>query len=129
MNRFMLLIISLLVSLYSVSTGLFFILLPSDNWILWPQKWLMGTPFHDLRMPGILLIVIVGATNCWGVWNLLKEHPRQFDRAMLGGYGLMIWVIIELLLNRELYLIHLTAIVLGAAQVLLAFQEKDKWAV
>jgi hypothetical protein len=115
--------------MYAVTTGLFLILMPGEDWILWPQQWLNGTPFADLRLPGIMLLIAVGVSNGWGVWNLLNDHPRQYDRAMLGGYCLTIWIIVELLLSRELYLIHVTAFLLGILQVLLAFQQKEKWAV
>ena len=61
--------------------------------------------------------------------NLLNENPKQYDRVMLGGYCLIGWVIGELMLSRELYLIHITALLLGALLVLMAYQEKEKWAV
>jgi len=129
MLHLMLTLISLLVSLFSIITGIFFILLPHQEWLLWPQRWLQGTPFTDLRVPGFLLLSLVGITNCWGFWSLIKEHPRQYDRSMIGGYCLMAWVVGELLLSRDLYLIHVSAALLGILQVLLAYQQKDKWAV
>ncbi len=124
-----LILLCLFICMYAVTTGLFLILMPGEDWILWPQQWLNGTPFADLRLPGIMLLIAVGVSNGWGVWNLLNDHPRQYDRAMLGGYCLTIWIIVELLLSRELYLIHVTAFLLGILQVLLAFQQKEKWAV
>lgn len=124
-----LILLCLFIFLYAVTTSLFLILMPGEDWILWPQQWLNGTPFADLRLPGIMLLIAVGVSNGWGVWNLLNDHPRQYDRAMLGGYCLTIWIIVELLLSRELYLIHVTAFLLGILQVLLAFQQKEKWAV
>jgi hypothetical protein len=124
-----LILLCLFIFLYAVTTSLFLILMPGEDWILWPQQWLNGTPFDDLRLPGFMLLIAVGVSNGWGVWNLLNDHPRQYDRAMLGGYCLTIWIIVELLLSRELYLIHVTAFLLGILQVLLAFQQKEKWAV
>lgn len=129
MRQGTLILLCLFICLWSVTTGLFLILMPGEDWLLWPQQWLRGTPFADLRLPGILLLIAVGASNGWGVWNLLNEHPRQYDRAMLGGYCLTIWIIVELLLSRELYLIHVTAFLLGILQILLAFQQKEKWAL
>ncbi len=129
MRQGTLILLCLFICLYSVTTGLFLILMPRENWLLWPQQWLTGTPFPDLRLPGIFLLVAIGLSNGWGVWNLLSDHPRQYDRAMLGGYCLTIWIIVELLLSRELYLIHVTAFLLGILQILLAYQQKEKWAV
>ena len=125
----MLLAISLLISLFAVSGSVILMLEPHENWMLWPQVWLLGTPFTDFRIPGLLLFSIVGASNSWGFWNLLNEHPKQFDRAMVGGYCLLCWVVLELLLSRELYLVHASAILLGAMQILLAYQQKNRSAI
>lgn len=124
-----LLLLSLAISLLTSLTGLMLVLMPKQNALFWPQQWLTGTPFQDFRVPGLLFILLVGATNFWGFMNLLNEKPRQYDRAMLGGYSLIGWVMVELLLSRELYLIHVSALILGILLVLLAYQEKDKWAV
>ena len=125
----MLSLLLLLISLFTTIIGIFVMILPAENWILWPQQWLVGTPFNDLRIPGLLFFLSVGMTNFWGFWNVWNEHPRQFDRAMLGGYTLIGWVTVELLLSRELYLIHVTNLFLGSLLVLLAYQQKDKWAL
>ena len=73
-------------------------------------------------------MILVGSTNFWGFLNLLNDKPRQYDRVILGGYCLIGWVLGELMLSRELYLIHVTALLLGAMLVLMAYQEKEKWA-
>lgn len=129
MRQGMLILLSLFICLYATTTGLFLVLLPREDWILWPQQWLSGTPFTNLRVPGILLFLLVGVTNGWAAWNLINEHPRQHDRALWGGYCLISWIIFELLTGRELYLIHLSAFLLGILMVLLSYQEKEKWAV
>lgn len=125
----LLLLLSLVVSLLASFTGLTLIFLPHQDALLWPQQWLNGTPFHDFRIPGLLMLTLVGSTNFWAFLNLLNDKPRQYDRVMLGGYCLIGWVMGELMLSRELYLIHLTAIMLGTLLVLMAYQEKEKWAV
>ena len=125
----LLLLLSLIVSLLASFTGLALILIPDQDALLWPHQWLAGTPFHDFRIPGLLFILLVGSTNFWGFMNLLNDKPRQYDRVMLGGYCLIGWVLGELMLSRELYLIHVSAILLGALLVLMAYQEKEKWAV
>jgi hypothetical protein len=129
MLHVILLLLSLIVSLITSLTGILFMLMPHQNVFLWPQEWLNGTPFRDFRMPGLLFVLLVGATNFWGFMNLLNDTPRQYDRVMLGGYSLIGWVMAELLLSRQLYLVHVSALILGAMLVLLAYEEKSKWAV
>ncbi|MBM3432165.1 MAG: hypothetical protein FJX92_04065 [Bacteroidetes bacterium] len=129
MRKNALLALCLFISLVSSVIGLILILMPQEDWILWPQQWLLGTPFTDLRLPGLLLLALVGATNGWAALNLINEHPRQYYRSMLGGYCLTTWIIVELLQSRELYLIHVSAVLLGILQILLAYQQKRKWAV
>ena len=125
----MLTLLLLFISLFTTIIGIIFMIMPAENWLLWPQQWLAGTPFSDLRIPGLMLISIVGITNIWGFWSVWKKHPKQFDRAMLGGYALIGWVVTELLLSRELYLIHVSNLFLGSMLVLIAYQQKEKWAV
>jgi hypothetical protein len=129
MLHFMLTLLLLFISLFTTIIGIIFMIMPAENWLLWPQQWLAGTPFSDLRIPGLMLISIVGITNSWGFWSVWKEHPKQFDRAMMGGYALLGWVVTELLLSRELYLIHVSNLFLGSMLVLIAYQQKEKWAV
>lgn len=124
----LLLLLSLVVSLLASFTGLFLILMPNQDALLWPHQWLAGTPFRDFRVPGLLFMILVGSTNFWGFLNLLNDKPRQYDRVILGGYCLIGWVLGELMLSREMYLIHVTALLLGAMLVLMAYQEKEKWA-
>lgn len=129
MLQFILTLLLLFISLFTTIIGIVFMIMPAENWLLWPQQWLAGTPFSDLRIPGLILISIVGITNIWGFWSVWKKHPKQFDRAMLGGYALIGWVVTELLLSRELYLIHVSNLFLGSMLVLIAYQQKEKWAV
>ena len=129
MMRSILMILSLGISLLFSLIGILLVVVPEQNAWSWPQQWLAGTPFHDFRIPGLLFVLLIGTTNFWGFMNLIKENPRQYDRVMLGGYSLVLWVMIELLLSRELYLIHLTALFLGGLLILMAYQEKEKWAV
>lgn len=125
----MLLVLSLIVSLLTSLTGILFMLMPHQDVFLWPQLWLAGTPFHDFRLPGFLIVLLLGSSNFWGFMNLVKDNPRQYDRVMLGGYSLIGWVMAELLLSRQLFLVHVTALFLGAMLVLLAYEEREKWAV
>ncbi len=125
----MLLIMCLVNSLMVCIVGLSLVLFPTTDWTLWPQRWLLGTPFRDLQIPGILFLLLIGLSNTWGFWNVYRENPRQFDRAMIGGYSLISWVLSEILLSRDLYLIHVSALLFGAIQVLIAYQQKNKWAV
>jgi hypothetical protein len=129
MLHFILTLLLLFISLFTTIIGIIFMIMPAENWMLWPQQWLAGTPFSDLQIPGLMLICVVGITNIWGFWSVWKEHPKQFDRAMLGGYALIGWVVTELLLSRELYLIHVSNLFLGSMLVLIAYQQKEKWAV
>jgi hypothetical protein len=129
MIRKMLLIVCFMNSLLISAMSLTIILFPETDWAIWPQRWLVGTPFQDLRFPGILFMIIIGLLNAWGFWNVFKENPKQYDRAMLGGYVLIGWVASEILLSRELYLIHVSALLIGALQVLMAYRQKNKWAV
>lgn len=125
----MLLIMCLLNSLLTCLMGLIIILFPRTNWLIWPQRWLLGTPFQEMRTPGIFFLLLIGISNAWGFWNVMRETPRQYDRAMWGGYCLIGWVMFELLMSRDLYLVHVSAILFGVMQVLLAYQQKNKWAV
>lgn len=125
----MLLIMCLINLLLTCLMGLILVIFPTTDWMFWPQRWLSGTPFPDLRIPGICFLLMIGLTNAWGFWNVMHENPKQYDRAMLGGYSIVGWVIFEMLLSRELYLIHVSALLFGVIQVLLAYQQKNKWAV
>jgi hypothetical protein len=125
----MLIIISLLSTLIVIATGVCIVVAPQDNWMIWPKKWLIGTPFDNMMIPGLVFLTFIGIVNGWGVWNLFREHPKQFDRVMPGGYLFISWIVVEILLSRELYLIHVSMILMASLQILLAYQQKEKWAV
>jgi hypothetical protein len=48
MLHFMLTLLLLFISLFTTIIGIIFMIMPAENWLLWPQQWLAGTRVrHD----------------------------------------------------------------------------------
>jgi hypothetical protein len=78
-----------------------------------PLSLLEHTAFHDFVVPGLLLAGVVGGINTLAGVLVLRRHPRANAEAMVSGAVLAAWILIEVLLLRNVHWLHGVYLALG----------------
>ena len=122
----------ILVSFVAVTatlSGLFMISNPDGGVMNLPLSLLVGTPFKDFLIPGILLSTIVGGVNLLAVFYNIQRHVNRYNWAMAGGIIISGWIVVQMILIQAAHWLHFLYLGIGILIVLLAYQLKGKWAV
>ncbi len=108
----------LLLGISALLSGTSLILDPSGKGIRFPEGYLDGSPFHSYFIPGVLLTVFIGLLPL-AAWFALWKKPRwafgarinRFSKwhwaltaAFMSGFGLMIWIGVQMLLVPYFFL-------------------------
>ncbi|HSN60645.1 MAG TPA: hypothetical protein VLR49_06910 [Ferruginibacter sp.] len=127
--RTLLLILTCFIALSSIISGLMMISNPAGDLYNLPLSLLDGTPFTDYLVPGILLTLIVGIVNLHAVFYIVEQHPYRYNWAMAGGFIIIAWIIVQIILISMLQWLHFIYFFVGVLIILIAYQLKGKWAV
>jgi menaquinone-dependent protoporphyrinogen oxidase len=92
--------LSLLAGLTAIWGGAELVLSPDGSLMRLPLSLLEHSPFHDFRVPGLLLAIFVGGINTLAGMLVVRRHPRANAEAMVSGPILATWIVIEVLLIR-----------------------------
>lgn len=90
-----------------------------------PIELLGTTPFATFVVPGLLLIVGVGATSLAAAALLWRRSPFALDAALLAGGTLTVWIVAEVALFRGFH--WLQALYGAAGLALLSVAIWDAW--
>jgi len=82
-----------------------------------PQSWLEGTPFDSFVMPGLILVLVVGGTQALAVLLQHRRHPWWPAAAGVAGFGLVIWVYVEVALLPVYSFLHTLYLTTGVLQL------------
>lgn len=82
-----------------------------------PLGYLEGTPFTTFVVPGLILGVVVGGTQAVAALGLLRRHPWSGLGAAVAGFGMIIWIFVELALIGEFSWLQVVYLALGIAEV------------
>jgi hypothetical protein len=61
-----------------------------------PLEYLEGSPFDSYLVPGLILGVVVGGTQLAAAGFLMTRHPWSLPTSAIAGFGMIIWVFVEL---------------------------------
>ena len=61
-----------------------------------PREYLAGSPFDSYLVPGLILGVVVGGTQLGATIALLTRHPWSLLMSAIAGFGMIIWIFVEL---------------------------------
>ena len=62
-----------------------------------PKSWLAGTPM-TYPLAGSVLLVVVGGTQVLALVLLARRAPTGLLAASVAGFGMVIWILVELLI-------------------------------
>ena len=127
--RSLLLVMLFLVALASNLAGLIMVSDPSGGTIGLSPSLLDGSPFKDFRMPGILLLAIMGSVSLVGVYFNIQHHPKRYNFAIGEGFFICLGTIVGAIVSGYFHWLQLCFFITGMLIVLTACQLKGKWAV
>jgi len=116
------------IAVTSMLSGLLMIINPDGSIMNLSLRLLDDTPFKNFRLPGILLLVIVGGVNMIAVFTNMQHSTNRYNWAMAGGTMICGWIIAQMMLIGALHWLHFIYLGIGLLIILIAYQLKGKWA-
>ena len=89
------------IAVTSTLSGLLMISSPDGSILNLPLSLLLGTPFKNFLIPGILLTVMVGSVNLVAVFYNMQRDPQRYKWATAGGIMITGWIIVQILLIQS----------------------------
>ncbi|TFC92418.1 MULTISPECIES: hypothetical protein [Cryobacterium] len=86
-----------------------------------PLAYLDSTPFSSYVVPGIVLGVIGGGTQLLAAIGLLRRRRWALIATVVAGFGMMVWIFVEIALIREYSDLQTVYFALGALELIAVF--------
>jgi len=71
-----------------------------------PMSWLVGSPFDSYVGPGVILLLVVGGTQALAVLLQHRRQPWYPAAAAVAGFGMVIWIYVELIILPGYSFLH-----------------------
>jgi hypothetical protein len=84
-----------------------------------PKAMLDDTPFSTFTVPGLVLALVVGGTQTAAVWLLVARRRSALLWSAVAGFGMVIWVVVEIGFIQALMFLHVIYLGTGLLQLLL----------
>jgi hypothetical protein len=84
-----------------------------------PLKYLINSPFHSYAVPGFILGVVVGGTQFAAAIALLRRKRIALLLSAIAGFGMLIWIFVELAIIRQYSWLQSAYFALGALELIL----------
>jgi hypothetical protein len=111
-------------------SGLLIISNPADGGVInLSINLLKETPFNNFLIPGIILTAMVGGTNLLALFYIIQRKANRYNWAMAGGLMISGWIIVQMILIRQISWLQFFYLIIGLLIILIAYQLKGKWAV
>lgn len=69
-----------------------------------PLSYLDGTPFTSYLIPGLILGIVVGGTQGFAAIATQRHHAHSLLAATVAGFGMIIWIFVELAITGYFWL-------------------------
>ena len=83
-----------------------------------PVGWLEGTPFGSFLVPGLILLLVVGGTQANAVLLQHLRHPWYLAAAAVAGFGMLIWIFVEVAILPGYSVLHTLYFSTGVLQLI-----------
>lgn len=71
-------------------------------------------------------MVVVGGSSLVAFVRLLRRRPNAYNWCLTAGIMLTGWIIVQMMLLRLVYWLHILYLVVGGLVLLIAWQQKGK---
>lgn len=86
-----------------------------------PKSLLADTPFTTFAIPGLILLVVIGGTQLFAAVLLLARRESALLFSAMAGFGMLIWIIVEIGLIHAFNWAQTIYLVSGLLQLVLVF--------
>jgi hypothetical protein len=84
-----------------------------------PLEYLAHSPFSSYVVPGLILGAVVGGTQLAAAVTLLAKRPIALLVSAVAGFGMMIWIFVEIAIIRQYSWLQAAYFSLGALELIL----------
>ncbi|SDZ42684.1 hypothetical protein [Herbiconiux ginsengi] len=84
-----------------------------------PHEYLEGSAFTSFLVPGLVLGVVVGGTQLAGAVTLLLRPRAGIVLSAVAGFGMIIWIFVEIAVIREYSWLQTAYLAVGIAELVL----------
>ena len=120
MMRWILFALLLFNGISAVVAGAMLVYAPDGSSLEMPLSWLDHSPFHSYRIPGLLLVSVIGLGSLVAAVVVLQRHRHTGRFAQVAGSALVIWIMVQMLMLRTVLPIQVTFLLVGLAIIWLA---------
>ena len=113
-------ILGLFVGISAVLSGLAMIIAPDGSLLGMEVAMLGHSPFDSYLVPGLILAVVVGGTALAAGIGHARRRGSAYMTSLVAGALLAGWVLVQVLLVRDLHWLQGVYLVVGLGQVMLA---------
>jgi hypothetical protein len=89
------------------------------NGVGMPLEYLTGTPFTSYLGPGLILGLVIGGTQGLAAVMTQRGHPYSRIAASVAGFGMIIWIFVELAVISEYSWLQTLYLALGIGELIL----------
>ena len=86
-----------------------------------PLEYLKNSPFSSYFIPGLILGVVVGGTQLAAAIALLAKRGIALLLSAVAGFGMLIWIFVELAMIRQYFWLQGAYFILGSLELILVF--------
>jgi hypothetical protein len=84
-----------------------------------PLDYLANSAFTSYAVPGVILGVVVGGTQLSALSALLRKQRNALLLSAIAGFGMLIWIFVELAIIRQYSWLQSAYFALGAMELIL----------
>jgi hypothetical protein len=84
-----------------------------------PLGYLQDTPFASYLVPGLLLGIVIGGTQLIAALLLHWRHPYGLTAAAVAGFGMIVWIFVELAVISEYSPLQAIYLAVGVGELVL----------
>jgi hypothetical protein len=84
-----------------------------------PLEYLANSPFTSYAVPGVILGMVVGGTQLVATIALLRKRRSALLFAAIAGFGMLIWIVVELAIIRQYSWLQSAYFALGVMELIL----------
>jgi hypothetical protein len=84
-----------------------------------PLEYLRNSPFSSFFIPGLILGVVVGGTQLAAAIALLGKQGIALLLSAVAGFGMLIWIFVELALMQQFSWLQAAYFILGVLELVL----------
>lgn len=112
----------LITAVNALVAGALFVLEPSGGRMGMSADYLRFSPFVDYLIPGIVLFTTLGCLPLYVAFVTLRKKSFAPMAVFVQGIILIGWIVIQVLMVRDLNVLHITMAGVGMALVLCGFR-------